>query len=483
MKHLHLTFLLLVVLLTSVAPTVARASSRADAWASVAASAAAPVAAPAPSALSGPILTLRGVVRDRETRQPLPYATVSRAGGEVGTVCNADGEFILKVDPAQVPPPASANPATGQAPALEGSRKQASPTTAGDGSGVLIEVSHLGYRTARFPLSEEPQSRPLTVWLSPVSTPLAEIIALSGDARAIVDEALRRIDQNYPDQPRTLTAFYRETTRKRRRYIQIAEAVVQVTKSAYTLTPDISTDRVRIHRGRKLLSQRPSDTVAVKLQGGPTLPVYMDLVKSPDQLLSPDLLDCFNYRLQSIVQVDERPVYVVSFAPRTLLDFPLYSGHYYIDVETLTLTRAEYAMDLTDRPKAIRAILRRKPAGLRFRPVEVSFVVDYRRTTEGRSRLHYVRSLIQFRCDWRRRLFATEYSVVAEAVVTDSRPGSARDIPAREQFSRTQIFADDATLFADPDFWGDYNIIAPEESLEHAVDRLTKKQKATNNEQ
>ena len=58
-------------------------------------------------------------------------------------------------------------------------------------------------------------------------------------------------------------------------------------------------------------------------------------------------------------------------------------------------------------------------------------------------------------------------------VVTDIEP-SAINIPTREAFDKNQILSDDATLFFDKDFWGNYNIIKPEESLEKAVNKLRK---------
>ena len=90
-----------------------------------------------------------------------------------------------------------------------------------------------------------------------------------------------------------------------------------------------------------------------------------------------------------------------------------------------------------------------------------------------KSYLNYVRNEIRFKCDWRRKLFATSYAVVSEMVVTDIKP-SATDIPVRETFGKDQILSDDASLFFDKDFWGNYNIIQPEESLEKAVSRLKK---------
>lgn len=61
-------------------------------------------------------------------------------------------------------------------------------------------------------------------------------------------------------------------------------------------------------------------------------------------------------------------------------------------------------------------------------------------------------------------------------VVTDIKP-SAADIPVRETFGKDQILSDDASLFFDKDFWGNYNIIKPVESLEKAVGKLRKMQK------
>ena len=41
-------------------------------------------------------------------------------------------------------------------------------------------------------------------------------------------------------------------------------------------------------------------------------------------------------------------------------------------------------------------------------------------------------------------------------------------------FRSSDILSEKAAEFLDPDFWKDYNIIEPTESLEHAIDRLRK---------
>ena len=47
-------------------------------------------------------------------------------------------------------------------------------------------------------------------------------------------------------------------------------------------------------------------------------------------------------------------------------------------------------------------------------------------------------------------------------------------IAKSEVFRPSDVLDDKAPLFQDPDFWKDYNIIEPSESLEHAVARLRK---------
>ena len=58
-------------------------------------------------------------------------------------------------------------------------------------------------------------------------------------------------------------------------------------------------------------------------------------------------------------------------------------------------------------------------------------------------------------------------------MITDVYP-TATPIPRRERFRAKDYLDDKALEFEDPDFWADYNIIEPSESLEHAIGRLRK---------
>ena len=385
--------------------------------------------------------TVSGIVKDQLTRKPLESVIISLVNYNIGTVSNADGSFTLKI-----------------------------PRTVSSG---FVECSHIGYNSFRIAVEGENISG-VEALLVPYAAVLSEVIIRGWDARHLVQEAVSKIPKNYCSATTQPIGFYRETVQKRRNYINISEAVIDMYKTAYTENTD--RDRVQVLKGRKLLSQKASDTLAVKLLGGPNLSIFVDVVKNPDVLLDKETLTFFSFTMEDITQINGRDQYVVAFQPQTIQPFPLYIGIFYIDKESLAFTRAEFRIDMSDRNKASEMILKKKPFGLRFRPEEVSYVISYQERG-GVNYLSYIRNEIQFRCDWRRKLFSTNYSIVSEMVVTDVHTQNISEIARREAFRPTQVLSDKVMDFYDEDFWGAYNIIEPTESLELAVARLKKQNK------
>ena len=397
-----------------------------------------PLQAQTDSADESDYITVSGVVKDKKSKKSLEYVNISIPGTTTGTVTNADGEFSFKVkDSIQA---------------------------------KEVEISYLGYYNAKIPLNGENIEKE-TVWLTPYTNMLEEVIIHARDPRYLVEEAIKKIPANYNPKHSLLTGFYRETAQKGRRYINISEAVIDIYKTPYNETAD--RDRVQIFKGRKLLSQKASDTLAVKLLGGPNMSIYVDVVKNPDVILELESLPYYKFRMEESTTINDRPQYVINFEPQALLPYALYYGKLYIDKERLSFTRAEFFLDMNDRNKATQAILRKKPFGLRFKPVEVSFLVNYQ-DRDGVTYLSYIRNGVRFKCDWKRKLFSTNYTILSEMVVTDGKESTTNAIPYKMAFKQNQSLSDKVADFADANFWGSYNIIEPTESLEHAVDRLKK---------
>lgn len=383
---------------------------------------------------------LSAIVRDRKTRDRLAHVSVTVVGTSMGTVTNTDGVFAIKV-PRRL------------------QRRQ-------------IEVSHMGYRSERLTLAVETGDRLPVVWLTPVARNLGEVVIYGGNARRIIETALAKIPANYPDTPTTTSVFYRETVQKRHRFTSVSEGMLDVYKTAYKRR-DVSRDKVRLAKARRLMSQKKGDTLAIKVEGGPNLALCYDVVKNGDALFDSQTVDWYAFELESTVMLDRRPQYVISFKPRVFTDYALMVGKVYVDCERLSFTKAEFSLDLTDRDRAVASILHRKPAGLRFRPLALTFLVSYRQH-DGVTRLNYIGSEMRFKCDWKRRWFSSSYTVRSEMVTVDHRPLVSHAISPREVFGTKQIFDDLVDEYGSEDFWRDYNIIEPTESLENAVRKLRK---------
>ena len=380
-----------------------------------------------------------GVVKNKTNNKKMEYVNISVLGTGIGTVTNEDGEFTLKVSES---------------------------TNAKD-----IEFSYIGFHNTRIPINGTNLVNQ-TFYMSPKAKELPEVVIKSWDARKLMEEAISKIPQNYSKNSNLLTGFYRETAKKGRNYINIAEAIVQIYKSPYT--DDIYSDKVQILKGRKLLSVKKSDTLAIKLLGGPNLSIMSDIVKNQEIMLDPEYLNHYKFSMESSTLINDRVHLVVKFEPFVENSpFILYYGRFYIDAETLSFTRAEYSMDMRDRNKVTQAILRKKPSGLHFKPEEMTYIVSYKER-DGITYLNYVRNEIRFKCDWKRRLFATNYEIFSEMVVTDNEIENATSISRRDAFNINNSLSDKVMNFYDEDFWGNYNIIEPSESLESAVSKLKK---------
>jgi hypothetical protein len=132
---------------------------------------------------------------------------------------------------------------------------------------------------------------------------------------------------------------------------------------------------------------------------------------------------------------------------------------------------------MDNRNKVTQAILRKKPYKLQFKPEEVSFLVTYK-LRDGLSYLYYIRNLVRFKCDWKKKwIFSTGYTITSEMVMTDMKTGDISKIPGKDAFRQNRSLSDEVGNFYDENFWEDYNIIEPTESLENAVNKLRKQYK------
>ncbi|MCF6349256.1 MAG: carboxypeptidase-like regulatory domain-containing protein [Flavobacteriaceae bacterium] len=383
-----------------------------------------------------------GVVVDSQTEKPLVFASLLVSGTNISTVSNTDGEFLLKI-----------------------------PNSI---SNAEIIVSFLGYLKKTIPLSEFKKEETRIMLIASV-TKLSEIdISLPSDAKVLVRQTLKKKGDNNLNEYSIMTAFYRETIKKRKKNVSLAEAIVNVYKQPYTSSKK---DNIKLYKARKSTDYTKLDTIALKLQGGPYNALYIDLMKYPEFMFTNDVIDLYTFSFAPSTTINEKPVYVVNFKQRDEVIEPLYYGKLFIDSKTLALTSAVYSLNVENKELTSKLFVKKKPKNVFVYPTEAAYRVDYREK-DGKWYYGYSNVQLTFKIKRKGKLFNSVYSLISEMAITDWKINTDKEkLKFKERLRPSIIIADEASGFSDPEFWGAYNVIEPEKSIESAIDKIKKQLK------
>ena len=381
-----------------------------------------------------------GTVIDSETNRSLPFATVEAGGSNVATVTNIDGDFVIKLPR--------------------------------DSKVTDLKISYIGYQNKIVTLDRFPEDKELTIYLEPSSVRLQEITIRPEDALELIIDALSQIRVNYSIEPMMMRGFYRETIERRRNYVAISEAVVDIYKGGYA--NNFQMDQVKLFKGRKSADVEKMDTVLFKLQGGPNTTILLDVVKNPYILLSEQYYDIYNFTLSDVISIDDRLHYVISFDQKSHVDDPYYKGKLYVDMDKLAITEAEFELNTENEEEAARMFIQRKPLGMTITPERAVYRAKY--TIENNMwYFTYARAEVRFKVNWKRKLFNTVYTTMSELAITDRTYEGIEKFAFKERFKSNDVMGDKVFIFFDQDFWEGYNVIEPDQSIENAIDRLNRK--------
>ncbi|HNY14672.1 MAG TPA: carboxypeptidase-like regulatory domain-containing protein, partial [Bacteroidales bacterium] len=142
----------------------------------------------------------------------------------------------------------------------------------------------------------------------------------------------------------------------------------------------------------------------------------------------------------------------------------------------------EFGFNLDDKEAAQSIFIRKKPLGMEVTPELATYRAKYREQ-DGKWYFAYSRAEVKFKVDWKKKLFNTYYTTMAEIAVTDRTTEDVIKFAGKERLKFTDVFSDKVNDFADPDFWGEYNVIEPDQSIESAIRKLSKKLKFSDREE
>lgn len=387
-----------------------------------------------------------GKVVDGKSNNELEAVSLNINETNISTITNSEGEFVLKVPNAYLD------------------------------SKVIINF--LGYNTRVIPLSELSKTGN-TIEIFKAVTELSEVnISAFKTAESLIRKVFEKRDKTHQNESVYMTAFYRETIKRRNRNVSLTEAVVNILK--YPNKSSVA-DAIALNKARKSTDYKRLDTVSVKLQGGPFSTIYLDIMKYPEYIFTDATINSFNFSFDTPSNINNRNVYVVNFSPKNNALNYSYNGKLFIDVESLALVSADYTLDLSNKSRSKNLLVKKKPSNVIVYPLEANYKVNYKEK-EGKWYYSYSNLFLKFKVNKKRELFNKVYSLSSEMAVTDWEINTTdRKIKGKNRLRPSVIITDAISGFSDPDFWGEYNLIEPDKSIESAIEKIKKnieKQKA-----
>lgn len=386
-----------------------------------------------------------GKVTDSSDGNPLAYVSVTHVVSGVSNVSNSEGFFSLKL-PMEV------------------------------SSEDEIRVSYLGYVTATLRVedfSESSPDKPHGIRLPPVSFTLDPAVIRSIEPLSLLMEAYDKVKDNYPSVTTGMTAFYREIIRRQSgRYLALSEAVLDINKASYT---SFQSDRARIFKGRASTDYRAADSILIRFRGGVVAALDMDNVKNPFAgVWLREVERHYRFAMGEPVLRDGLFFYVVTFSQIDGSEEILYSGRLYIESGSLAIGRIELSLNVKEREeKAAGIMVVKRPPDTRFYVTKAEYAVNYKRFGNT---WHYDYSLMRINLSSRKgkSFFRNNYVITGEMAVTAHNEAPAR-IGADERLRFKDFLSEKVGDFRDDDFWGDYNVIEPDKSIDAVIRRIIRR--------
>ncbi len=386
---------------------------------------------------SGSPGTLKGRILDRNSGDPIPFATISIDGTQIGTIANSAGDFIFKYP--------------------------------GIYSQDTVVISCMGFKVQKFRL-DRMDTAFIKVFLKPDFIPIQEVIIRKTDPVYLLHSAMSRIADNYYTGPVNLTTFYRESVKKGSKYVIISEAILEIFRSAFNDTYPF--DQVKVIKGRKNVDINRTDTITLKLKAGLQTSLFLDIVRNKPEFFNEEFIQYYAWDMTDIILDEDRYVYVITFKQYIYTQPPHYEGKIYIDMETLAIRAFEFNINPETINKAAKYLVIHKPRDFDVIPVSAQYYVRYREE-KGKFYLSYILSDNVFRIRKKTQMLSRTFQTTTEMAVTDIKTEDPTRFKPKETTDINDLFINQVSGY-DEKFWGEYNFIQPDEPLEEALKRISK---------
>ncbi len=385
------------------------------------------------------IYTIRGFIGDKKSR-PLSYVNIYFKDISLGTVTNDEGLFELNV-----------------------------PDYLTDDT---LIISMLGYKKEIIPLHDNIHQE-VNLNLEKEYIEIQEVVIRPEEPLEIIQQVRKNIPENYDISVSNMTGFFRESTRQDTEYIALTEALISVYKTPYN---SYKTDVIRLEKARKGVNVEKTELVNYIVQGSLYNHLQLDIIKYGVTFIDPEFFEFYEYKLKDKIYLDDRPVYIISFDQKEGVEYPCYKGELYIDMESMAVVKSIFTIS----PKGIRyankLFIKRNSTQFKAKIQYASYEVNYRYYEDCWNLTGTKAEFCTKLRERKRRLskgIKSEFVTISELVITEKNTTNIEKIKRNEGTSSTDVLIEQIAD-TDSDYWGNNNIILPEEPLLETINRFRK---------
>lgn len=378
---------------------------------------------------------ISGTLADQETGEAIVFASVSLLNTSIGTITNQDGGFRLVIPDS-----------------LQQNR---------------VRLSHIGYESQEIETALLKEGH-IDFRLKPQVVSLQEIIVSVVNPEQELNDMLNNRSANYASEPVYLTSFYREGINHNHRNIDLTESVLRVYKTGYK--KGTVNDQVKLIKKRRITNRLETDTIFPKMRSGIRSCLILDIIKELPDFIDPEKETPYTYSYLGKTTIDDRPINILSFKQKEHIAEPLYDGKLFIEAENKALTEVQFEINPKLADKATHMFVDKKSAALKINLQQANYIVSYKRSADGVYYINHVRGDIRFKIRRKKRLFSSPLHFWFEMVTSDIETDEVKPFPFGERLSTTRIFSETQHDY-DPNFWKNFNIILPEETLKDEIIR------------
>lgn len=348
--------------------------------------------------------------------KPIPFAHIRLENSNIGTISNNNGVFKLAV-------------------IIKDENKR-------------LIITSIGYETKKVKLTDEFQ----TITLNEDITQLTEVVVVARGnsidyAKELIKKAIKAIPENYPTVRERHTGFFRETTtweENETKPIYIAEAVVESVKENYKKkhrAGDVKLVEFRKYKSNAL------DSMNFRIYAGSHHIHRFDIVARREAFLSNP--DGYKYQIIDTLRQNGKEIYEVLVERKNDN-----TAHIYIQEETFAIVKADIKLSSN---------LGKVGANREF----FNFTVAYEQSED---------KLWRFSNSYYTTAFIKQgklLNLTSEYVTTNIDTNELK-ISYLERLQFSEILLDQTKEY-NPNFWGNYTIISPNEiseSLFKSIDYL-----------